>query len=147
MWWFGVDEHAGKQAEYDEPISVNADQQTLRRAAVDDHPHERGTDDDGAAHDDSHDRGTDDRGTSDDAAGVDDSHDRGTDDDGPVNDDLNRGIDLDNDRGDNTIERLDIIDTLGLDRCRNRSRCRPDRCPRPATACTVSPSSCGDMEK
>jgi len=126
MWWFGVDEPAGKQAEYDEPISVNADQQALRRAAVDDHPHDRGTADLGPADDDTHDRGTADLG--------------------PAHDDLNRSIDLDHDCGRNTVGRLDVIDTLGLDRGRNRSRSRPDRCPRPATACTVSPSSCGDME-
>jgi hypothetical protein len=124
MWWFGVDKPARKQAQYDEPIAVHADQQTLRRAAHD-HPHHRGTDDDGPAQDH--------------------THHRGTDDDGPAHD-LERRIDLDHDCGRNTVGFLDVIDTLGLDRGRNRSRCRPDRWPRPATACTVSPSSGGDLE-
>ncbi len=129
MWWFGVDKPTGKQTEYDEWIAVNADQQTLRRAAVDDHPH-RGTDDD-------HRRRRPRR-----RPPPRPRHRRH----GPAHDDLKRRIDLEHDCGRNTVGRLDVIDTLGLDRGRNRPRCRPDRCPRPATSCTVSPSSSGDME-
>ena len=169
MWWFGVDKPADKQAQYDELAAVNSDQQALSRAAVDDtyhrgtdddgtahdhagaaahdHADHRGTDDDGPAHDDTHDRADDDDGPAHDRPNrPDDTHDRGPDDDGPAHDGLERRIDLDHDCGRSTVGLLDVIDTLGLDRGRNRSRCRPNRWPRPATACTISPSSSGDME-
>ncbi len=132
----GVDKPTGKPTQYDHWVAGDADQQTLCRAAIDDHPHDRGTDDP-PAHDHPHHRGTDDR------PAHDHTHDRGTDDDPPADDDLERRIKPDHDNSRNNVE---FVDTVGLDRRRYRSRCWPDRCPRLGVACPVSASSCSDME-
>ena len=112
------------------------------RAAVDDHPYHRGTRDDGPAHD----RPATRRGTHDDGPAYDHPHRRGTDD-RPAHDDI-RAQNRPRARlaAATAVGRLDVIDTLGLDRGRNRPRCRPDRWRGLPTSCTVSPSSSGDME-
>ena len=94
------------------------------RAAVDDHPYHRDARDDDDTHhdrdaaDDAHDRDP-----YDDGPAYDHPRRRGTDD-GPAHDDVQRRIDLEHDSGRISLGRLDVIDTLGLDRGRNRPRCR-----------------------